>query len=579
VFVTCGNCDAEYELDEAKIPAGGARLRCTNCDHSFVVRPPEASDLQSADDLARDALSAERRSEAAPDSGAEKAPTEAFDFNEEMVDDPAFEAAMDEGFDVGTEAAPDPQVDTAPDEDFEVEVDIDADIDLEGAADSDFEAMSEGGFDLNADADSNPDLDTESGDDLEVDVDFAVEADGASDFEAAPDAGSEPDGEANADSDFEVASDEGFDLEGRGDPDSDFEVASDEGLDLEGRGDPDPELEGALHATSTEDSDLEVEADWQFNEEVDSAEPVAAAGGAESPFDQGEDWNDLSTAEDVVDDLLGSGASIAADPAEAVDALLGDIDEVDSQLGDSAGESMSDPELPSQQLDLGGSSSAPAEDGFGDLSDWDLFDPAGEGVGAEDSAAAASRAAAGDRAEPRVGIAVAMAGDSRMDVRWTDRALEAAGWLAAGLLVVVALVGGLVWNSSDAQATSGRWSGAGFEADQIVGRWVDNAVAGPIYVVSGRVRRTAGSDRDGRTALGIQLLNATGLAIDRTSIPLAPTVPERILRESSPAEIDDFQRRRAGQIAVVGERWVSFEAVLTDLPQFAGRFELQAIDR
>jgi hypothetical protein len=56
-------------------------------------------------------------------------------------------------------------------------------------------------------------------------------------------------------------------------------------------------------------------------------------------------------------------------------------------------------------------------------------------------------------------------------------------------------------------------------------------------------------------------------------------VPERILRESSPAELDAFQQRRADRIAAAGDRWISFEAVLTDLPGTAGRFELQALDR
>ena len=67
MFVSCGNCDAEYELDDAKIPAGGARLRCKNCDHYFVIAPPETSDLQSADDLAHDALATEVPDEADPD--------------------------------------------------------------------------------------------------------------------------------------------------------------------------------------------------------------------------------------------------------------------------------------------------------------------------------------------------------------------------------------------------------------------------------------------------------------------------------------------------------------------------------
>ncbi len=79
MFVSCGNCDTEYELDDAKIPAGGARLRCRNCDHYFVVAPPETSDLQSADDLARDAVSIEFPPDDDPEPEQEAAPEEDFD--------------------------------------------------------------------------------------------------------------------------------------------------------------------------------------------------------------------------------------------------------------------------------------------------------------------------------------------------------------------------------------------------------------------------------------------------------------------------------------------------------------------
>ena len=45
MFVSCDHCFAEYELDDAKIPAGGARLRCKSCDHFFVIVPSETTDL------------------------------------------------------------------------------------------------------------------------------------------------------------------------------------------------------------------------------------------------------------------------------------------------------------------------------------------------------------------------------------------------------------------------------------------------------------------------------------------------------------------------------------------------------
>jgi predicted Zn finger-like uncharacterized protein len=432
VFVSCDNCDTEYELDDAKIPAGGARLRCKNCDHSFVITPPEASDLQSADDLAHDALSTE----------------------------------------VPGEVDPDPEREAAPEEDFD------------------------------------------------------------------------PDGES----------------------------------------------------------------EWVFNDVVETSEPEVGEEASESAFDQGGEWDDLSTAEDVVDDLLGPAGAIDADAAAAVDDLLGEIDSADSQLGeiDSAdsqlGESSGDltagSELPSAGLDLGdadatddfsGDLAADGGDALDEFSDWGSFDQPAKTDASELSEGSKSLQAPAERdgasaerdganAEPRVEIAVAMVDDSSTSVRWTDRISEIAGWGAVCLMMIVALVGGLAPSSSDVRAPAGSWSGAGFEADQIVGRWVDNAVAGSIYVVSGRIRGAPSSDRAARKAVGIRLIDTAGQEIDRALIPLAPVIPERILRESSPSELDAFQTRRAGRIAAVGERWASFEAVLTDLPQFAGRFELQALD-
>jgi predicted Zn finger-like uncharacterized protein len=547
VFVTCENCDAEYELDDAKIPAGGARLRCTNCDHSFVVTPPEASDIRSADDLAHDALTAERRPEADSDSESETAPIKSFDFSGEAEVDPEFEAAIEaaseEGFDPNDQTEPAPAFETA------------------------LEAASEEGFDPNDETEPDPA------------------------FEAAMDEGFDIDTEAAAEN--EAASEEELDLDVEVDLDSEFEAASEEGFDLNGEVDPDPEPQAA----SEEGFEPEGEADWEFNEEVESSKPEAGGDApeppletTESPFDEGDDWNDLSTAEDVVDDLLGSGDLIEADAAAAVDDLLGEADSVESLSGESDGDLTAESELPSAGLDLGDAPAingsgdglaADASDPFEDLSDLEVFDQLAESDGSAVSAEAGLAAAARDgaRAEPQVGIAVGMAGDSRTAMRWTDRVVAILGWGAVCLLMIVALVGGFISNSSDARATSGSWSGAGFEADQIVGRWVDNAIAGSIYVVSGRVRRASGSDRAAQKTLGIRLIDTNGREINRAPIPLAPTVPERILRESSPGEIDTFQARRAGRIAAVGERWISFEAVLIDLPRFAGRFELQAIDR
>ncbi len=40
--ITCENCNTRFVLDEARIPAQGARVRCSRCQHRFQVKPPPA---------------------------------------------------------------------------------------------------------------------------------------------------------------------------------------------------------------------------------------------------------------------------------------------------------------------------------------------------------------------------------------------------------------------------------------------------------------------------------------------------------------------------------------------------------
>jgi|GEM_PF-5751894 len=39
--VTCDTCEAQYNIDETKIPATGLAVKCSKCKHLFIVRPPE----------------------------------------------------------------------------------------------------------------------------------------------------------------------------------------------------------------------------------------------------------------------------------------------------------------------------------------------------------------------------------------------------------------------------------------------------------------------------------------------------------------------------------------------------------
>ncbi|HXV37225.1 MAG TPA: hypothetical protein VEC18_08750, partial [Myxococcota bacterium] len=195
---------------------------------------------------------------------------------------------------------------------------------------------------------------------------------------------------------------------------------------------------------------------------------------------------------------------------------------------------------------------------------------------ARQPAAASHRAA---RAEPRVGDALALAVDAPSAARWSDRVAAAAGWAAVALLAVFSLASGLTPAPSDARARPSSWRGAGFEVDGIAGRWVDNAASGPIYVVSGRIRREPGGAASAQSTLGVAALDGAGREVGTSLAPLAAEIPERVLREATLREIGDLQAFRTLQLARLDERWVPFDAVLGTLPQAAARFELRAAAR
>lgn len=61
MIVTCEACTTSFQLDEARIPAGGARVRCSRCKHAFLLPHPSDS---SPDALHR--IAGETAADAAP---------------------------------------------------------------------------------------------------------------------------------------------------------------------------------------------------------------------------------------------------------------------------------------------------------------------------------------------------------------------------------------------------------------------------------------------------------------------------------------------------------------------------------
>src|SRR6185503_8797689 len=77
---TCERCETEFQLDDARVPMSGARVRCSRCKHAFFVLPPAASRDQAIEQAASAALAddpAPGVSEDLPDRSAEAHPARA----------------------------------------------------------------------------------------------------------------------------------------------------------------------------------------------------------------------------------------------------------------------------------------------------------------------------------------------------------------------------------------------------------------------------------------------------------------------------------------------------------------------
>lgn len=55
MILTCERCETRFRLDASRLPATGARVRCSRCKHAFFVRPPGAPEAEVIEALAQQA--------------------------------------------------------------------------------------------------------------------------------------------------------------------------------------------------------------------------------------------------------------------------------------------------------------------------------------------------------------------------------------------------------------------------------------------------------------------------------------------------------------------------------------------
>lgn len=151
------------------------------------------------------------------------------------------------------------------------------------------------------------------------------------------------------------------------------------------------------------------------------------------------------------------------------------------------------------------------------------------------------------------------------------------GWSA-----VVGLAAGIAWASLAPAVAPVNPSAplpiSGFEVREAQGRVIENLAAGPILVVSGRLRNPTPSARPLGAPLAVQLLDADGAPLATAAGLAGPALPDQRVREETPERLV-ASRQEAAVLAsapVVSGGDLAFTAVFAPAPHGAARFVLTA---
>jgi len=297
--------------------------------------------------------------------------------------------------------------------------------------------------------------------------------------------------------------------------------------------------------SSAADSDLDDsddpanESDWEFAEAPFGAEP-SGPGARREPDD---------AARATVDDLLGSrpASRAAASDLASEEEDLGSPESWDLLAGDSAS--------------AAGSGGHPASE-FADAGA--RRDPAG---GARLGGLAFPVAEWLPPSQPSVVLA------------WIARMGHAIGWSVTAILISIVAFATLA-PPIGSETQLGRQALAELEAREISGRWVENAVAGSVFVVSGQLANPTAAPAALQSPIGVRLLDANGARLPGEAVVAGPVLMERELREADPAGIQARQAEAGRVLAAAliqpGES-LAFEAVVGPVPLAAARFALEPL--
>jgi predicted Zn finger-like uncharacterized protein len=155
--------------------------------------------------------------------------------------------------------------------------------------------------------------------------------------------------------------------------------------------------------------------------------------------------------------------------------------------------------------------------------------------------------------------------------RWLGHGAQALGWLVTTGLFGAGLYTGLAAQMPSQQAPAAVQVG-GLELAALEGRFVENAVSGRLYVVSGRVRNPS----SGMEMLGleVELLDAGGQPIGSERVALHAPLAKSALRESPVSDLLAQQQASSVPLGPGEERAV--EGLFAALPPDAAAFRVVA---
>jgi len=222
---------------------------------------------------------------------------------------------------------------------------------------------------------------------------------------------------------------------------------------------------------------------------------------------------------------------------------------------------------------------AAAREELGEPGEWDFF---AEGAEQERPTASDPSGAApivigrigATAPEPRSPVTVAS--DPSSAGAWTRRAAHGVGWLATAALAAL-IVHQALWVAPRIEpvAASGQQL-AGLEASSVEGHWLENRAGDSLFVVSGELRPAAGAMQP-NSRLVVRLLDDSGATLLDDAASVGPERPMRALREEDPETLRGYQADGARALALhasVSRRPTRFAAVLDEVPDGAERFEL-----